>query len=105
MKDTTRVAFAAANAVDAAITVASYATTLHRATPDDWKLVDEAYWLLRAAQETAQKTADALDPEEALEDDTILYAFQQATTAVEKACEAADDLVTLATESEHEIRR
>ena len=105
MKDTTRAAFAAANTVDATVSVANYATALHRAIPDDWKLFDEAYWLLRAAQETAQNAADALDPEEALDDETILYAFQQATTAVEKACEAADELVSLAEEANHEIRR
>ena len=105
MKDTTRAAFAAANAVDATVSVANYATALHRAIPDDWKLFDDAYWLCRAAQEAAQNAADALDPEEALEDDSILYAFQQANDALEEACDQADELVSLAEEANHEIRR
>ncbi len=59
----------------------------------------------RAAQEAAQNAADALDPEEALEDDSILYAFQQANDALEEACDQADELVSLAEELNHEIRR
>ena len=58
-----------------------------------------------AAQEAAQNAADALDPEEALEDDSILYAFQQANDALEEACDQADELVSLAEEANHEIRR
>ena len=49
--------------------------------------------------------ADALDPEEALEDDSILYAFQQANDALEEACNQADELVSLAEKANHEIRR
>ena len=44
-------------------------------------------------------------PREALEDDSILYAFQQANDALEEACDQADELVSLAEELNHEIRR
>ena len=38
-------------------------------------------------------------------DDSILYAFQQANDALEEACNQADELVSLAEETNHEIRR
>ena len=59
----------------------------------------------KSEQEAAQNAADELDPEEALEDDTILFAFRTATEAVEKACTVADELVSLAEAAGHEIRR
>ena len=48
-----------------------------------WEVGDAAYWLCRAAQEAAQNAADAL----------------------EEACDQADELVSLAEEANHEIRR
>ena len=61
MKDTTRAAFTAANAVDAAVAVANYATALHRAIPNDWKLVDEASGLYRTYSLFPAKTASGMD--------------------------------------------
>lgn len=105
MKPEVRAAFVAANAVTAAVKVAEAAATLLEYAPNAWALTDEAYWLCRAAQDAAQNAADELDPEEALEDDTILFAFRTATEAVEKACTVADELVSLAEIAGHEIRR
>ena len=105
MKPEVRTAFIAANAANAAAQAAKAAADLLTCKPDAWALVDQAYWLCRAAQEAAQNAADALDPEEALEDDSILYAFQQANDALEEACNQADELVSLAEEANHEIRR
>jgi len=105
MTSETRAAFAAAIAADAAINFAHRARDYHEVMPDEWTLIDEAYWLCRSAQETCQNAADRLDPEKALDDACMLMAFQSAMGTLERVQEVADDLVTLATESEHEIRR
>ena len=105
MKPEVHNALVAANAVSAATKAAEYAASLLETAPYAWALADEAYWLCRAAQETAQRAADELDPEEALENDSILYAFAVANDAIEKACTVADELVSLAEAAGHEIRR
>ncbi len=105
MKQTTRAAFAAAIAADAAVQAAHRACEYHELAPDDWALIDQAYWLCHEAVATCQRAADSLDPKEALEDETIPMAFQSTMAARDRAQEAADDLVTLATKAEHEIRR
>ena len=63
MKPEVRTAFIAANAANAAAQAAKAAADLLTCKPDAWALVDQAYWLCRAAQEAAQNAADALDPE------------------------------------------
>ena len=105
MKPEVRTAFVAANAVTAAVRAAEAAVNLLEQVPRAWGLADVPYWLCRSAQEAAQNAADELDPEEALEDDMILYAFRTAMEAVEKACTVADELVSLAEAAGHEIRR
>lgn len=105
MTSETRAAFAAALAADTVIHFAQRARDYHEIMPDDWALIDQAYWLCHEAVETCQRAADRLDPEVAEEDACMLMAFQSAMGTLERVQEAADDLVTLATESEHEIRR
>lgn len=105
MKPEVRNSLVAANAVAAASKTAEYAAQLLKTAPYAWALADEAYWLCRAAQEVAQNAADELDPVAAEEDDSIIYAFQVANEAIEKACTAADELVSLAEANNHTIRR
>ena len=105
MMEATKRTFAAASAARYAALTAVAAKNLLYRDPKAWDFADQAYWLCRAAQEAAQNAADELDPEEALEDDMILYAFRTAMEAVEKACTVADELVSLAEAAGHEIRR
>ena len=100
-----RKARAAAVAANLAAQAAVAARELLAEDPSAWEVGDAAYWLCRAAQKACESAADALDPEEALEDDSILYAFQQANDALEESCDQADELVSLAEELNHEIRR
>ena len=71
MKLEVRKARAAAVAANLAAQAAVAARELLAEDPSAWKVGDAAYWLCRAAQEAAQNAADALDPEEALEDDSM----------------------------------
>lgn len=105
MKLEVRLAFTAASAATAAAEAASKAQTMIEAGSAAWELADQAYWLCRAAQKAAENSANVLDPEAALDDDTILYAHMTALAAAQSACSAADELVTLAMENEHIIRR
>lgn len=105
MKPEVNNAFIAANAATAAVQVAVAAAELLKAEPDAWALADQAYWLCRAAQDTAQCVADSLVPVEAEHDDASVYAFRVANEAIERACEAADELVSLAETAGHTIRR
>ena len=89
MKLEVRKARAAAVAANLAAQAAVAARELLAEAPSAWEVGDAAYWLCRAAQE----------------DDSILYAFQQANDALEEACDQADELVSLAEELNHEIRR
>ena len=98
-------AIVATRAAQQAADAAKTAVTLLNRVPGDWGFADQAYWLCRAAQKTAEDAADELNPEEALENDDVLYAFAGANAAAEAACEAADELVALAMEHDHEIRR
>ena len=105
MKPEVRTAIIAANAANAAAHAAKAAADLLTCKPDAWAFVDQAYWFCRAAQEAAQNAADALASEDALGDDAIRYAFQLANEGMANACGVADDLVSLAEEANHEIRR
>ena len=105
MKLEVRKARAAAVTANLAAQAAVAAGDLLAENPSAWEVGDATYWLCRAAQKACESAADALDPEEALEDDSILYAFQQANDAMEEACDQADELVSLAEELNHEIRR
>ena len=105
MKLEVQKARAAAVAAELAIEAVVAARDLLAEDPSAWEVGDAAYWLCRAAQKACEGAADALDPEEALEDNSILYAFQQANDALEEACDQADELVSLAEELNHEIRR
>ena len=69
MKLEVRKARAAAVAANLAAQAAVAARELLAEDPSAWEVGDAAYWLCRAAQEAAQNAADALDPEEALEDE------------------------------------
>ena len=97
--------FAAASAARAAAQVAIAAEHLVNADPSSWELVDKVYWLCRDTAKKAQEAADCLDPNWAEEDPTVVYAYSTATAAVENATETADNLVSLAEATGHEIRR
>ena len=59
----------------------------------------------RAAQKAAENAADALDPEEAETNADVFAAHLIASRAAQEACDQADELVFLAEEANHEIRR
>ena len=82
MKLEVRKARAAAVAANLAAQAAVAARELLAEDPSAWEVGDAAYWLCRAAQKACENAADALDPEEALEDNSILYAFQQVNDAL-----------------------
>ena len=73
--------------------------------PSAWEVGDAAYWLCRAAQKAAENAADALDPEEAETNASVFAAHLAASQAAQEACDQADELVSLAEEANHEIRR
>lgn len=61
--------------------------------------------LCRAAQKACENAADALDPEEAETSADVFAAHRIASRAAQEACDQADELVSLAEELNHEIRR
>ena len=73
--------------------------------PSDWEVGDAAYWLCRAAQKACESAADALDPEAAETSSDVFAAHLIASRAAQEACDQADELVSLAEEANHEIRR
>ena len=105
MTNEVRTAFSAAAVANAAAQVAIAAEHLVNADPSSWELVDKVYWLCRDTAKKAQETADCLDPDWAEVDPTVVYAYSTATAAVENANETADNLVSLAEATGHEIRR
>ena len=66
---------------------------------------DAAYWLCRATQKACESAADTLDPEEAETNADVFAAHLIAGRAAQEACDQADELVSLAEDLNHEIRR
>ena len=97
MKLEVRKARAAAVAANLAAQAAVAARELLAEDPSAWEVGDAAYWLCRAAQKACESAADTFDPEEA---ETSADVF-----AAQETCDQADELVSLAEEANHEIRR
>lgn len=91
----------------AAVQAAQGAAALVKETPDQtaWEYVDIAYWRCRFAQQAAEKAAEWLNPAEAEDDPAVLQAHFRVTQGARAACAAADDLVSLAENYNHVIRR
>ena len=105
MKLEVRKARAAAVAANLAAQAAVAARELLAEDPSAWEVGDAAYWLCRAAQKACEGAADALNPEET---DSNADGFAEhliASRAAQEACDQADELVSLAEELNHEIRR
>ena len=105
MKLEVRKARAAAVTANLAAQAAVAARELLEEDPSAWEVGDAAYWLCRASQKAAENAADALDPEEAETNASVFAAHLAASQAVQEACDQADELVSLAEEANHEIRR
>lgn len=105
MKLEVRKARAAAVAANLAAQAAVAARKLLAEDPSAWEVSDAAYWLCRAAQKAAENAADALDPEEAETNADVFAAHLIASRSAQEACDQADELVFLAEEANHEIRR
>ena len=107
MKLEARKARAAAVAANLAAQAAVAARELLAEDPSAWEVGDAAYWLCRAAQKACESAADALDSEEeeAETNADVFAAHLIASRAAQEACDQADELVSLAEELNHEIRR
>ena len=105
MKLEVRKARAVAVAANLAAQAAVAARELLAEDPSAWEVGDAAYWLCRASQKAAENAADALDPEEAETNADVFAAHLIASSAAQETCDQADELVFLAEEANHEIRR
>lgn len=105
MKLEARKARAAAVAANLAAQAAVAARELLAEDPSAWEVGDAACWLCRAAQQVCESAADALDPEETETSADVFAAHLIASRAAQEACDQADELVSLAEELNHEIRR
>ena len=105
MKPELRKARAAAGAANLAAQAAVAARELLEEDPSAWEVGDAAYWLCRAAQKACESAADALDPEETENSADVFTVHLIASRAAQEACDQADELVSLAEEANHEIRR
>ena len=105
MKLEVRKARAAAVAANLAAQSAVAARALLAEDPSAWEVGDAAYWLCRATQKACENAADALDPEVAETNADVFAAHLIAGRAAQEACDQADELVSLAEELNHEIRR
>ena len=105
MKPEVRKVRAAAVAANLAAQSAVAARALLAEDPSAWEVGDAAYWLCRATQKACENAADALDPEEAETNADVFAAHLIAGRAAQEACDQADELVSLAEELNHEIRR
>ena len=105
MKLEVRKARAAAVAANLAAQAAVAARELLAEDPSAWEVGDAAYWLCRATQKACESAADALDPEEAETNADVFAAYLISGRAAREACDQADELVSLAEEANHEIRR
>lgn len=105
MRKEVRTAFTAAGAANAAAQAGVSARNLLYCDPTAWAFADQVYWLCKTAAQAAQAAADALDAEWAEEAHGVAIAFADATQAAEEAQAMADELVSLAEEAGHVIRR
>ena len=105
MKPEVRKVRAAAVAANLAAQAAVAARELLAEDPSAWEVGNAAYWLCRAAQKTCESAADALDPEETETSADVFTAHLIASRAAQEACNQADELVSLAEDLNHEIRR
>ena len=105
MKLEVRKARAAAVAANLAAQAAVAARELLEEDPSAWEVGDAAYWLCRATQKACESAADALDPEVSETSADVFAAHLIASSAAQEACDQADELVSLAEEANHEIRR
>ena len=105
MKLEVRKARAAVVAANLAAQAAVAARELLAEDPSAWEVGDAAYWLCRATQKACESAADTLDPEEAETNADVFAAHLIASRAAQEACDQADELVSLAEELNHEIRR
>ena len=105
MKLEVQKARAATVAAELAIEAVVAARDLLAEDPSAWEVGDAAYWLCRAAQKACENAADALDPEEAETNADVFAAHLISSRAAQEACDQADELVSLAEELNHEIRR
>ena len=105
MKLEVRKVRAAAVAAHLAAQAAVAARELLAEDPSAWEVVDAAYWLCRAAQQACESAADALGPEVSETSADVFAAHLIASSAAQEACDQADELVSLAEELNHEIRR
>ena len=87
------------------VRAAAVAANLAAQAPSAWEVGGAAYWLCRAAQKACESAADALDPEEAETNADVFAAHLIASRTAQEACDQADELVSLAEELNHEIRR
>lgn len=107
MKTTVFEARRLAKEARAAVQAAQGAAALVKENPDQtaWGYVDFAYWWCRSAQQDAEEIADWLDPDEAEDDPAVLQAHFRVTQDAQAACAAADDLISIAENYNHVIRR
>ena len=105
MMEATKRTFAAASAARYAALTAVAAKNLLYRDPEAWDFADQAYWLCRTAEKKALEAADCLDPEWAEKESAVVLAYTEANEAAAHACTMADELVSLAMEANHEIRR
>ena len=105
MKLEVRKVRAAAVAAHIAAQAAVAARELLAEDPSAWEVGDAAYWLCRAAQKACESAADALDPEKAETSADVFAAELITGRAAQEACGQVDELVSLAEEANHEIRR
>ena len=105
MKLEVQKARAAAVAANLTAYAAVAARELLTEDPSAWEVGDAAYWLCRAAQKACESAADTLDPEEAETSADVFAAHLIASSAAQETCDQADELVSLAEELNHEIRR
>ena len=105
MLEATKQTFATASAARSATLTPVPAKNLLYRDPEAWDFADQAYWLCRTAEKKALEAADCLDPEWAETESAVLLAYTEANEAAAHACTMADELVSLAMEANHEIRR
>jgi hypothetical protein len=105
MMEATKRTFAAASAARYATLTAVAAKNLLYRDPEAWDFADQAYWLCRTAEKKALEAAECLDPEWAEMESAVVLAYTEANMAAAHACTMADELVSLAMEANHEIRR
>ena len=105
MKLEVQKARAAAVAANLAAQAAVAARELLEEDPSAWEVGDAAYWLCRAAQKVCESAADALASEEVETNADVFAAHLIASRSAQEACDQADELVSLAEDLNHEIRR